>query len=323
MATKRIHTVPTPALALNHLRVAVVQCLDSYHDVVAFLRALPSLSAPLAALLALLQGSSRAMDQWPAIALERLSESEVELALIALPAIPAIHVHNRDDFDDNLWARVAGLCTLAATWPTKITHLSECIQDNEIPYVQRIVSHCTRLDAIVLHLDAFAPLLPSLPRGLRHVALMAKLYVPPPIQNIAPTLRQWVEVGTSSKKHISFHNTWVLSDAEAVANVLATAPSLTGLDIDDTSELVEEAKQLLARLDVAKLTRLEVDDVADVRWVLSLLHSMPNLQDLSLNCGEFKTIPATLAAATPRLRKLQVRNIGFSATAFNKFLGWA
>ncbi|EQC26780.1 hypothetical protein SDRG_15430 [Saprolegnia diclina VS20] len=127
MAAKRACHAPSDALALDHVRVGVIHCLGSLLDAVAFLRAMPSLDGPLAALLELLTTSSTVMKQWPVIVFDLVGAEDMDLALAALPALPAIHVSLCETLQGALAGRYDSLSAFTAAWPTKITHLDQCV----------------------------------------------------------------------------------------------------------------------------------------------------------------------------------------------------
>ncbi|EQC26781.1 hypothetical protein SDRG_15431 [Saprolegnia diclina VS20] len=198
-----------------------------------------------------------------------------------------------------------------------------------------------------MHFDvaAFATVLPFLPPSLRHVMFVdsnddGDILVE---SNLAPSLQQWLGNGRL-KKHINFSCKLAKDDAAAVADVLASALSVTTLEMTSSHELVKaliastkplshvtrfgvrrvptnDAKLLVARLSLHHLTRLKVEaSVKDLTWVLHLLPSMPHLQELLLGFGMLHEAPDTLGAS--RLRKLALNHVQLSDKAFNALLKW-
>ncbi len=119
MATKRRQLALASVLAVDHIVLSIVQCFHSPQDVVAFLRAMaaPLLSAPLTALLALLSTSSpTVLRHWPAIILEKVDAPYVDLALDALPALPAIRIASYEALERALSGRFQDLAAFTAAW---------------------------------------------------------------------------------------------------------------------------------------------------------------------------------------------------------------
>ncbi|EQC24702.1 hypothetical protein SDRG_17405 [Saprolegnia diclina VS20] len=349
VTAKRHCGVPTPAMALDHLRLCIVQCFHSHQDAVAFLCALPSLDGPLRALLMLLTTSSTFRDQWPAIVLEDLNEAERDLARAALPAIPAIHIKESKSLACALSGRYSDLGTFITAWPTKVTLVRDRISRADVERL-RCLQHCTRLDYVSVYVDAFGTLLPSLPSSVRHVTLVDDSldleYTPDDRivdSNLAVTLRRWLENGQSKPKHVSFECDLAPDDAAAVGDVLVSASHLTTLKIWHSAELVtaliatptplppltrfaitmvpKGASHLVSRLNFSALTHLDVE-FTDLSGVLPLLPSMINLRELTLVGGALCEMPSTLAKAPISLRALALRFVDLASEALDAFLRW-
>ncbi|EQC26779.1 hypothetical protein SDRG_15429 [Saprolegnia diclina VS20] len=366
MNAKRRHLAPASVMAVDHIVHLIVQCISSPQDVVAFLRAIPAplLSAPLTALLALLSTSSpTVLGHWPAMILERVDARCLDLALDALAALPAIRISSYEALERALTGRFPDLAAFTAAWPTKVTHLDHDIDADDVDDVRCFVTHCTHLDYMCVHVDAFAELLPFLPSSLRHVLLTGcgdDPFAPPRDDdndndddddhenggsNLAPSLLQWLENGKNNNKHVSFDAKLGKAEAAAIANVLALTSSMATLEIDESHQLVQallasttprlhvtsfllhqasvrNAMLLVTRLHLTSLTRLEIEAVSDLGWVLPLLASMPHLEELALGYGQLHEIPDALSEATPRLRKLALSGVDVSDQAFDALFQW-
>ncbi|KDO17127.1 hypothetical protein SPRG_17462 [Saprolegnia parasitica CBS 223.65] len=385
-------------MALDHVRLSVVQCLESHHDVTAFLRALPasSLDAPLTALLTLLTKSWTFKEYWPEIIPDLLTAKTLEVAVTAVTALPAIFIY--DDVGYQKHQSNIG----ALQWLANFTHLGKAIDRSMVGNFKRHVKRYDQLESVQVYVDAFVRLAPSLPPRLRHLTFVRDEFdddseisedsedsedseesesesedfedseddsnefddgsatfcchrddVSEDSQvdshdesdktvinaNLATALQQWLGNGRSHK-HVTFNCALTKGDAAAVADVLVSSTSIKTLEMNGSVELVEallarteplphltgfkitgssvdEAKQLVARLDATKLTQLQVGNMADLNWVLPLLPTMPNLQDLSLIYGQLDEVPPTLTGATPRLRALTLHGVSFPDTAID------
>ncbi|EQC34261.1 hypothetical protein SDRG_08033 [Saprolegnia diclina VS20] len=160
----------TPAMALDHVPLFIVQCLRSHHDVTAFLRALPanSLSVPLAALLELLSKSRTVRARWPEILPEFLGPKRSKLALTALPALPSIYVYDTIYWYDSSLQSTAR----ARQWLANVMHLGKTIDSSTLDAFTSHVAQYKRLESLSVHVDTLGDLATSLPPRLRHLMLV-------------------------------------------------------------------------------------------------------------------------------------------------------
>ncbi|KDO26916.1 hypothetical protein SPRG_07630, partial [Saprolegnia parasitica CBS 223.65] len=338
----------TPALALDHVILLIVRRLYFPRDVVAFLSVLPSLDAPLAALLWLLTSSLPFKKRWPMPALEKLGPQHMSLAFAALPVIPSIQIRSLGAFQRALGGRYDNLGAFAAAWPHAIASITQDVDRSNLVVFRSLFQHCSQLGDVSIDADLFANVLPSLPSSVRHVSIYHDTAADEDtgvVWRLATPLQAWLSTGRK-KKSVTIRCALALDDAAAVANVLATASSLSALDMQ-SSELVDAlvaserslphltrftishpsvnmAIQLLARLDLATLTRLDVQTmVDDLGELLPLLSTMPRLQELRLSYGRLCKTSLALANATPRLRELTLNGVLVASDdALEELLQW-
>ncbi|EQC25486.1 hypothetical protein SDRG_16644, partial [Saprolegnia diclina VS20] len=338
----------TPALALDHVILLIVKRLFFPRDVVAFLSALPSLDAPLAALLGLLTSSSPFKKHWPMPTFEKVGPQHMHLAVAALPAITCLQIRSLWTLKRALGGRYATVGAFAAAWPHAIVSIKENVDRGNLALFRSLFQHCSQLGDVSIDATLLAEVLPSLPSSICHISIYhdnADDDNNGVAWRLAVPLQEWLSTGRK-KKRVTIRCALAPDDAAAVANVLATASSLTGLDMQ-SSELVDAlvtsdlslphltrftishssvnmAMQLITRLDLATLTRLDVQTmVDDLGVVLPLLSTMPRLQELRLSYGRLRKTPLALANATPLLRELTLHGVVVASDdALNELFQW-
>ncbi|EQC26778.1 hypothetical protein SDRG_15428 [Saprolegnia diclina VS20] len=344
MKRKRVHAAAAAAMVLDVTAISLLQYLDAWDDALALLQALPAatMSAPLAATKELLATSPAAVDQWPTICIERLEAASVELAFVALPALPALEIRERTLFVDRLQGRFRDLEAFLSAHASKIVAIHECVDDQSIEDMLRILPRCSHLERLEATLDVYGALLPHLgPRV--HCVRLEPGDVAPTYAAAAPLL-PWLAQGRV--RNLRLLRIDEADGATSFAAALATATSVTHIDLDESEAIVRalvaagkplyhwqeitlghlltssDVAGLVALLDLGRLTRLDIFATDDMSCVLEALPHMSQLHKLSLCDGSLDAMPATLPPPSGRLARLTLRAMQLSTEAVATILRW-
>ncbi|KDO19085.1 hypothetical protein SPRG_14721 [Saprolegnia parasitica CBS 223.65] len=148
---------------------AIVPYVASPYDVRALLVALPAdmRSAPLEALLTLLQSPAAFLEQWPVICLEDVALSYRPLALLALPVLPSIAIRR---FRDLLISGRRELIAFLTAWPITSMYASND-DDWDVDAIAAALPRCTRLAHIGVSIGMFTRLRRWLPPSVQRLSL--------------------------------------------------------------------------------------------------------------------------------------------------------
>ncbi|KDO33087.1 hypothetical protein SPRG_01901 [Saprolegnia parasitica CBS 223.65] len=272
MTTKRARGTLTPALALDHVRLSIVQSLRSWQDVVAFLGALPasSLDRPLTALRDLPLTWRNFIEQWPMPCLDYMSPEAMHLALAALPAIPSIEIYCVTTLEETPSGHHDDLGALAAAWSTKIECVDKPVDTDSVDFCRRVLPHCSRLKLLSFEASVCADVLPLLPSSVCKIHIFnnnSNFGDGGVVWRIAAPLQQWLSTGHD--KRVVIHGPLPPDDAAAVADVVVTATSLVELNLYQAPELAHalEGKALSRKTRAESWSVLSLPSLSLVAFV--------------------------------------------------------
>ncbi|EQC29989.1 hypothetical protein SDRG_12269 [Saprolegnia diclina VS20] len=345
---------PSPtAFKLDHVLVAIVQCLEAPIDVKAFLSALPASarSPPLAALLQLLQRPLDAVISyrhyteheavehlWPMLKLAELAPTGARLARDALPVVTAAMVFG-------VPMDPAGLEALQA-WSKKVIHYTHphVLINIPLPRLCSVLRECIKLQSFdARNVSGDASPLDAVTTPAHRLSFLA---INCPAREAAKisAIGRWLDSAYAETLVVSFFASDDPRDHDALslmlpktvalstldmclkmpgllAPLVAVAPSFTRLTrlriklahASDMPVLV----QLLTCLDGQRLTMLHITcphyEYVNFGVLLDVLPSFPVLEDLSLARGSFAV---DAMAPTARLPST-LRRVAFTSISFD------
>ncbi|KDO24806.1 hypothetical protein SPRG_09639 [Saprolegnia parasitica CBS 223.65] len=341
---KRVHLAPTSVVDAPRALTCIVQCFASHSDVAAFLDALPrtSRTPPLAALLQLLACGARV---WPRPALgSAIDDATIPLIMAAMPVFPSIHIESPSHSD--AWRSASAsssfaspFCAFLAEWATKVEQFELCTTGDVDDELHRLLYLCTNVRSLALSGDA--GVLPSLLTAPFRVTRLDLS-----LDGVDwPVLLPWLASGHAMHVGICGMDS-SSTHADTVARALATAPSLTSLDLTECNSLLRrlganatplhfvthlamessldqgDIDILLSLVDASKLRELRLTgtDAGDLHCSLAALQSLTALDELSL-CNVTLHGPS-LATTSPTLREARFESVAFVDGVFEHLVEW-
>ncbi|KDO30650.1 hypothetical protein SPRG_04551 [Saprolegnia parasitica CBS 223.65] len=293
---RRAVAMPT-ALELDHILIALIQCMATPSDVKAFLEALPASarSAPLAALHELLQAPQRAVEDrqapeqqamdriWPLPHLMELTSAAKRLALAAKAVFPAVLTNNGsppEDMDAVAWLDA---------WKGTVTEYDhfDCDDDHELTRLCNVPRQCTNLKVVnVVDCNDDAAVLEAVMATARSIVVTCSQRR----AALRATLARWLASGHA--EHLSFKAITLSDDVG---------------DHDDES-VNEWLTQLLAQPTTLSSLKLTIHADGTLGPLVAVVRSLPQLVSLRIE-HHTDSETATVLQLLHQLNTTQLRSL--------------
>ncbi|EQC26439.1 hypothetical protein SDRG_15720 [Saprolegnia diclina VS20] len=270
----------TAALNCNGTLIAIVQCIASSCDVVAFLDALPPqvLGEPLLALHALLSRPGQFLHAWPRPCFLGLVDDEEALAQAALPAYEA--------FDEFLAASISTdpgtFSAFLSLWAHKMTAIDLTCSANLInEALCQALRRCTRLCEVSLDSSPMTPhVFQAVTTAAHHVSRLTVQTARGHAFDWAPLVTSWLASGHA--QHLGLCHVPVPTDA--LARAVSRTSTLRSLEIRMSDDFVVQLLRIGESLH--HLTHFSVETKAPIHLVRILhLVSLRSLSSIALSCN--------------------------------------
>ncbi|KDO26920.1 hypothetical protein SPRG_07634 [Saprolegnia parasitica CBS 223.65] len=333
------------ALHCNGILIAIVQCIASSCEVVAFLDVLPHsvLGKPLRALHALLSRPGPSLYEWPKPSFLGLVGDEEALLHAALHVYEAIGVYNVHGFGPK-FATVydtAPFCAFASTWAHKITLMDMSISTEPLDEaVCHALRQCTRLREVWLDVSPMTTLLfQAVTTPAHRVRKMHVQSFRDEAFDWTPLLTSWLATGHAN--HLSVSE--ITPPNDDLARAIASTLSLRGHELYGCDDFVQQLfslgqplrhlthvrlqtdvpahiATLLQRVDVRRLESLMLASRVPLDPLVQYLHAAPLLEELDLCRCSLTTTNEHVVGTWPRLRIARFDDVGFRADVFKDVL---